>query len=103
MSVQAYGRKFPILLRLQSPRGQVELLETIGKGNYGYVYKVSFLRLIIDAAFSQRLLILRSNLTMLFHVYLDPPNRIALGIVDVSFSLLHPTSPTKLSTISRLP
>ncbi|KAI9088188.1 kinase-like domain-containing protein, partial [Phlyctochytrium arcticum] len=39
MSVQQYGKKFPILLRTPSPRGQVELLETIGKGNYGYVYK----------------------------------------------------------------
>ncbi|KAI8827284.1 kinase-like domain-containing protein, partial [Fimicolochytrium jonesii] len=39
MSIQAYGKKFPILLRTPSPRGQVELLETIGKGNYGYVYK----------------------------------------------------------------
>ncbi|KAJ3166932.1 hypothetical protein HDU88_003021 [Geranomyces variabilis] len=39
MSVQQYGRQFPILLRTPSPRGHVELLETIGKGNYGYVYK----------------------------------------------------------------
>ncbi|KAJ3088988.1 Serine/threonine-protein kinase 4 [Quaeritorhiza haematococci] len=39
MSIQQYGKKFPILLRTPSPRGQVELLETIGKGNYGYVYK----------------------------------------------------------------
>jgi hypothetical protein len=40
MSIQQYGKSFPILLRLQNPRGNVELLETIGKGNYGYVYKV---------------------------------------------------------------
>ncbi|KAI9359334.1 kinase-like domain-containing protein [Zopfochytrium polystomum] len=39
MSIQQFGKKFPILLRTPSPRGQVELLETIGKGNYGYVYK----------------------------------------------------------------
>ncbi|TPX58065.1 hypothetical protein PhCBS80983_g03389 [Powellomyces hirtus] len=39
MSVQQYGKNFPILLRTPSPRGHVELLETIGKGNYGYVYK----------------------------------------------------------------
>ncbi|KAJ3206148.1 hypothetical protein HDU67_008357 [Dinochytrium kinnereticum] len=39
MSIQQYGKKFPLLLRTPSPRGQVELLETIGKGNYGYVYK----------------------------------------------------------------
>ncbi|KAI8814867.1 kinase-like domain-containing protein [Cladochytrium replicatum] len=39
MSIQQYGKKFPILLKTPSPRGQVELLETIGKGNYGYVYK----------------------------------------------------------------
>jgi hypothetical protein len=41
MSVQQFGKKFPILLRTPSPRGQVELIETIGKGNYGYVYKVT--------------------------------------------------------------
>lgn len=40
MSVAQYGRQFPILLRMSNPRGHVELLETIGKGNYGYVYKV---------------------------------------------------------------
>ncbi|RKO91588.1 kinase-like domain-containing protein [Blyttiomyces helicus] len=40
MSIAQYGKKFPILLRTPSPRGKVELLETIGKGNYGYVYKV---------------------------------------------------------------
>lgn len=39
MSVEQYAREFPILLKMQSPRGKVELLETIGKGNYGYVYK----------------------------------------------------------------
>ncbi|KAJ3017614.1 UNVERIFIED_CONTAM: Mitogen-activated protein kinase kinase kinase kinase 4 [Siphonaria sp. JEL0065] len=38
-SVQQYGKKFPILLRTPSPKGQVELIETVGKGNYGYVYK----------------------------------------------------------------
>ncbi|KAJ3344609.1 hypothetical protein HDU91_000164, partial [Kappamyces sp. JEL0680] len=43
MSVAQYGKKFPILLRLRNPRGEVELLETIGKGNYGYVYKVCIL------------------------------------------------------------
>ncbi|KAI8617844.1 kinase-like domain-containing protein [Chytriomyces sp. MP71] len=37
--IASYGRKFPILLRTQSPKGQVELIETVGKGNYGYVYK----------------------------------------------------------------
>ncbi|KAJ3140428.1 Mitogen-activated protein kinase kinase kinase kinase 4 [Physocladia obscura] len=37
--VARYGKKFPILLRTPSPKGQVELIETIGKGNYGYVYK----------------------------------------------------------------
>ncbi len=41
MSIQAYARKFPILSQLGNPSGRVELLETIGKGNYGYVYKVS--------------------------------------------------------------
>ena len=40
MSIALFGRKFPILLRMSNPRGQVELIETIGKGNYGYVYKV---------------------------------------------------------------
>ncbi|KAJ3017168.1 hypothetical protein HKX48_003682 [Thoreauomyces humboldtii] len=39
MSVQQYAKNFPILLKTPSPRGHVELLETIGKGNYGYVYK----------------------------------------------------------------
>lgn len=39
MSIQQYGRKFPLLLQLRSPKGHVELLETVGKGNYGYVYK----------------------------------------------------------------
>jgi hypothetical protein len=39
MSIQEYAREFPILLTMSSPRGKVELLETIGKGNYGYVYK----------------------------------------------------------------
>ncbi|TPX37819.1 hypothetical protein SeLEV6574_g07856 [Synchytrium endobioticum] len=39
MSVASYGKRFPILLQIPSQRGQVELLETIGKGNYGYVYK----------------------------------------------------------------
>ena len=38
--IQAYGLEFPVLLTTPSPRGKVELLETIGKGNYGYVYKV---------------------------------------------------------------
>ncbi|KAJ3071881.1 hypothetical protein HDU99_002321, partial [Rhizoclosmatium hyalinum] len=38
-SVAQYGKKFPILLRTPSPKGQVELIETVGKGNYGYVYK----------------------------------------------------------------
>ncbi|KAJ3357429.1 hypothetical protein HDU83_007360 [Entophlyctis luteolus] len=37
--VAQYGKKFPILLRTPSPKGQVELIETVGKGNYGYVYK----------------------------------------------------------------
>ncbi|KAI9348493.1 kinase-like domain-containing protein, partial [Obelidium mucronatum] len=37
--IQQYGRKFPLLLRTPSPKGQVELIETVGKGNYGYVYK----------------------------------------------------------------
>jgi hypothetical protein len=40
MSIQQYGRKFPVLLKTPSPKGHVELLETVGKGNYGYVYKV---------------------------------------------------------------
>jgi hypothetical protein len=39
MSIAQYGREFPVLLTMSSPRGKVELLETIGKGNYGYVYK----------------------------------------------------------------
>lgn len=39
--IQAYGKKFPLLLTLKSPKGQVELQETVGKGNYGYVYRVS--------------------------------------------------------------
>ncbi|KAJ3222534.1 hypothetical protein HK099_002207 [Clydaea vesicula] len=39
MSIEQYGKNFPILLRTPSPRGKVELLETIGKGNYGYVYR----------------------------------------------------------------
>ncbi|KAH6589220.1 hypothetical protein BASA50_010198 [Batrachochytrium salamandrivorans] len=39
MSIVQYGKKFPVLLRMASPRGQVELLQTIGKGNYGAVYK----------------------------------------------------------------
>jgi hypothetical protein len=26
--------------KLPNPKGQVELIETIGKGNFGYVYKV---------------------------------------------------------------
>ncbi|KAJ3264353.1 hypothetical protein HDU77_008785 [Chytriomyces hyalinus] len=37
--IASYGKKFPILLRTPSPKGQVELIETVGKGNYGYVYK----------------------------------------------------------------
>jgi hypothetical protein len=44
MSVQQYGKQFPVLLRMQNPRGHVELLETIGKGNYGYVYKGKLLK-----------------------------------------------------------
>jgi hypothetical protein len=44
MSAAQYGKQFPILLRMSNPRGHVELLETIGKGNYGYVYKVQGLR-----------------------------------------------------------
>ncbi|KAL5040474.1 hypothetical protein RTP6_007477 [Batrachochytrium dendrobatidis] len=39
MSIAQYGKKFPVLLRMTSPRGHVELLQTIGKGNYGAVYK----------------------------------------------------------------
>lgn len=39
MSIQAYGRQFPVLLSLRSPKGHVELIETIGKGNYGFVYR----------------------------------------------------------------
>jgi hypothetical protein len=46
MSVAQYGKKFPILLRLKNPRGEVELLETIGKGNYGYVYKVKDIKIL---------------------------------------------------------
>jgi hypothetical protein len=42
MSIQMYARKFPILGQLTSPSGRVELIETIGKGNYGYVYRVFF-------------------------------------------------------------
>ena len=38
-TIALYGRSFPILLKMSSPRGIVELLETVGKGNYGYVYK----------------------------------------------------------------
>ncbi|OAJ44841.1 hypothetical protein BDEG_28029 [Batrachochytrium dendrobatidis JEL423] len=41
MSIAQYGKKFPVLLRMTSPRGHVELLQTIGKGNYGAVYKNS--------------------------------------------------------------
>ncbi|KAJ3386057.1 hypothetical protein HDU84_001825 [Entophlyctis sp. JEL0112] len=37
--IAQYGKKFPILLRTPSPKAQVELIETVGKGNYGYVYK----------------------------------------------------------------
>lgn len=44
MSIAQYGRQFPVLLRMSNPRGQVELLETIGKGNYGYVYKGKLLK-----------------------------------------------------------
>lgn len=44
MSIAQYGKQFPILLRMANPRGHVELLETIGKGNYGYVYKGKMLR-----------------------------------------------------------
>ena len=40
MSVEEYARHYPILAQLQNPSGTVELVETIGKGNYGYVYKV---------------------------------------------------------------
>ncbi len=40
--IQAFGRKFPILLKTPSPKGQVELIEIIGKGNYGNVYRVSW-------------------------------------------------------------
>eukprot|EP00842_Homolaphlyctis_polyrhiza_P001001 jgi/Hompol1/1901/HPOL_004992-RA len=39
MSIAQYGKRFPILLTMSSPRGKVDLLETIGKGNYGHVYK----------------------------------------------------------------
>jgi serine/threonine protein kinase len=38
-TIAHYGRSFPILLKMSSPRDKVELLETVGKGNYGYVYK----------------------------------------------------------------
>ncbi|KXS18097.1 kinase-like protein [Gonapodya prolifera JEL478] len=34
-----FARKFPQLLQIQGPKGKVELLEVIGKGNYGNVYK----------------------------------------------------------------
>jgi hypothetical protein len=40
--IQAFGKKFPILLKTPSPKGQVELIEIIGKGNYGNVYRVSW-------------------------------------------------------------
>jgi serine/threonine protein kinase len=38
-TIAQYGRSFPVLLKMSSPRDKVELLETVGKGNYGYVYK----------------------------------------------------------------
>ena len=43
-TIQLYAKKFPILLQISSPKGEVELIETIGKGNYGYVYKVTFVQ-----------------------------------------------------------
>jgi len=39
MSIQQFGKKFPILLKTPNPKGAVELIEVIGKGNYGNVYK----------------------------------------------------------------
>ena len=39
-TIQLYAKKFPTLLTTPHPKGHVELMETIGKGNYGYVYKV---------------------------------------------------------------
>lgn len=39
MSIQQFGKKFPILLKTPNPKGAVELIEIIGKGNYGNVYK----------------------------------------------------------------
>jgi serine/threonine protein kinase len=44
MSIIQYGREFPLLLRLPNPKGNVELIETIGKGNYGRVYKGKLLK-----------------------------------------------------------
>ncbi|KAJ3311913.1 hypothetical protein HDV04_003521 [Boothiomyces sp. JEL0838] len=44
MSIAQYARDFPILKTMQNPRGQVQLIETIGKGNYGSVYKAKLLK-----------------------------------------------------------
>jgi len=42
MSIAQFGKKFPILLKTPNPKGAVELIEIIGKGNYGNVYKVIY-------------------------------------------------------------
>ncbi|KAJ3268713.1 hypothetical protein HDV01_002344 [Terramyces sp. JEL0728] len=44
MSIAQYARDFPVLKTMQNPRGQVQLIETIGKGNYGSVYKAKMLK-----------------------------------------------------------
>lgn len=39
-TIQTWGKRFPVLLKTPSPKGHVELIEIIGKGNYGNVYRV---------------------------------------------------------------
>ena len=41
-TIQSWGKRFPVLLKTPSPKGHVELIEIIGKGNYGNVYRVGF-------------------------------------------------------------
>lgn len=41
MFAQKYGREYPVLLTLEQPRDRVKLIEVIGRGNYGTVYKGS--------------------------------------------------------------
>ena len=40
-TIAAWGKRFPVLLKTPNPRGHVELIEIVGKGNYGNVYKAS--------------------------------------------------------------